>query len=94
MNRKEIIKSKSKKLKAWVGLGLSIEECEEFVESVIDDTEIASKTDSIDLVSESSELAKIKEERDQYRNLWQKSQKLKRELIKKYNLPIADATLD
>ena len=48
----------------------------------------------IPLVSESSELAKAKEERDQYKKLWQQSQRLKRELIEKYNLPIAKATLD
>ena len=47
----------------------------------------------IDLV-ESSELSKVKAEREQYKKLWQQSQRLKRELIEKYNLPIAEATLD
>ena len=60
---------------------------EDFVDSEV-------KNCSTTNVRESSKLTKAKEERDQYRNLWQKSQKLKRELIKKYNLPIADATLD
>jgi len=56
--------------------------------------ELVNKTNDIHDVSESSELSKVKEERDQYKKLWQQSQQLKRELIKKYNLPIAEATLD
>jgi hypothetical protein len=48
----------------------------------------------LDPVSESLELTKAKEERDQYRKLWRQSQRLKKELIEKYDLPISEATLD
>ena len=56
--------------------------------------DLVSKNESLHLVSDSSELTNLKEDRDQYKKLWQQSQRLKRELIKKYNLPIAEATLD
>ena len=56
--------------------------------------EIMNKGDIIHIVSESSELANVKEERDQYKKLWKQSQRLKRELIEKYNLPISEAVLD
>lgn len=39
-------------------------------------------------------IGQLKKERDQYRELWMKSQKLKKDLIKKYNLPINAVTLD
>lgn len=61
---------------------------------VIKTTLIEVQNLNTEIVIESLELAKAEGERDQYKKLWQQSQRLKRELIKKYNLPIEKSTLD
>jgi hypothetical protein len=50
MDKEDIIKRKAKTLKSWVGLGLSIEECESFVGDVVDQVESAINNEVLDPV--------------------------------------------